>query len=176
MIKDELQVLRKQASFFIETSADEARSVIEKKVLSFLKLAPGWHFGEGVPPSRERVNKALSLVQHADWWGLETDAFPGIDGEVRVTIYCEEDYLEFTIEKDESIIFYQESGSTVLTPDETVTFEDALKKIRLLGSEIWRNTSESSTQSTSTSKKSDGKVLHLRAPQAAEFPLFLKSA
>ena len=83
----------------------------EEKIRSFAALPPGWHFGQGVPPPPERVDQALRLLaagREAGW--PETDAFPGVDGEVRITFYREDGYLELTLERDGGVSVVREQN------------------------------------------------------------------
>lgn len=61
---------------------------------SFTQLPPGWSFGEGVPIATTSVVEAQRLVDALP--GVETGAFPGLDGEVRVTAYQGTLYAECT--------------------------------------------------------------------------------
>ncbi len=73
--------------------------ITDRKLRAFADLPNGWYYGEGVPFGGAVLNMARTLSL-----GLaETDAFPGLNGEVVVSVYFGEHYLEFTIDPDESI-------------------------------------------------------------------------
>lgn len=71
----------------------------EKKIKSFAKKVVGWHYGQGVPPSERRVSMALDYLFILQVLGFhETDAFPGIDGEIMVRAYKEGVCFSLSIE------------------------------------------------------------------------------
>src|SRR5690242_11793093 len=57
------------------------------KIASFSKLKEGWNFSSGVPFSRQVLDIAIEIDRCFQCYGLETDAFPGLDGEVMVAAY-----------------------------------------------------------------------------------------
>lgn len=74
------------------------------KLLSFSSLPEGWHFGEGGPIDAARIIKGVEICSALEAKGYSaTDAFPGIDGSLRLTGYWAKIYLEATIEVDNSI-------------------------------------------------------------------------
>ena len=78
---------------------DTSSHITEKKIQSFKELESGWHYGEGVSIKQSVLDNAILLNQEAiNQAFYETDAFPGLNGEVMVTIYSGEHYLEFTLE------------------------------------------------------------------------------
>jgi len=87
-----------------------------EKIQSFGNFTQGWSFGEGVPFAPSILLKAMQLIKTAHALGFaETDAFPGLNGEVLVTIYLEADYWEFTIEPDETVTFaYEKNDKTLI--------------------------------------------------------------
>lgn len=92
-----------------------------KKIQSFAQFQQGWSFGEGVAFAKTTLEKATQLTKTAHMLGFhETDAFPGLNGEVMVTVYQGSDYWEFTLEPTETITFVYERD------DETVTYEEGL--------------------------------------------------
>ena len=84
-------------------------SLIQNKIIDFKNLERGWCYGEGEPFNDAIINKALELhneILEKDF--IETDAFPGINGEVMLTAYYAEYYFEFTVNLDQSVsIFYE---------------------------------------------------------------------
>jgi len=105
----------------------------ERKIFGFKNLESGWHYSEGVPFQVERLKKAVQLNQEAVRLGFfETDAFPGVSGEISVTIYHGVYYLEFTIEHTDVITFVCEIGDEEVTYEEGLTLEEAKARIRKL--------------------------------------------
>ena len=67
--------------------------VTERKIRNFSRRVLGWHFGDGVAFSQNVLEGALELHRAALAQGLfETDAFPGIRGQIVVTIYRSQHY------------------------------------------------------------------------------------
>jgi hypothetical protein len=70
-----------------------------KKINSFVSLPVGWHYGSGTAPSAGTIKVATSMHNFFVQVGLTaTDAFPGINGEIMVTAYKENYYVECLIE------------------------------------------------------------------------------
>jgi len=89
-----------------------------QKLLAFMDLEEGWHFGEGKKIARPSVYMGLQIHHMAIANGFqETDAFPGVDGEVCVTVYCGSDYYEITVETDGTITFIHEVGGKLKLKD-----------------------------------------------------------
>lgn len=91
-------------------------SPTESKIRSFAKLKSGWHYGEGKPPSSAAVEDAVELLRLVTEINpsLATDAFPGIDGEIQLTVYCGIHCLEFTRECSGAWTFFRHLISTKL--------------------------------------------------------------
>lgn len=108
-----------------------------QKIDGFGELEPGWCYGEGQSFTEDVLDAAIELHQAAAEGGfLRTDAFPGPNGEVRVTIYDEESYYEFTMENDGSITFVHEVNGDERA-DEHLSLEDAKHKIEELANTKW---------------------------------------
>ena len=109
------------------------RHATEARIFSFRNLCDGWHFGEGVEVSESVLNSALALHSKIVAAGfIRTDAFPGLDGEIRVTVYQETMYAEFTLEKHGKWTFVLEEGEVEKEYQEFLSFEEAVSKINLL--------------------------------------------
>ncbi len=101
-----------------------------EKVQSFSKLKDNWSFGEGSEFNVQILNKALQLVKTAHALGFqETDTFPGLNGEIMVTLYLGQDYWEFTLESDGSVIFVYEKGEETCVYEEGLPFEFAISMV-----------------------------------------------
>lgn len=114
------------------------------KILSFLELPIGWNYGQGRPPTREQALRALYAVATIDAAGFPiADAFPGNEGEIMVTGYRGELYLELTFEENEDCAFVIEDGDEELLSLEGLPDSDALAYVSEIGSlsepEAWRS-------------------------------------
>jgi hypothetical protein len=113
-----------------------------RKIRSFASLADGWHFGEGLPVSKEAIFDALFLhIQILMAGFTETDAFPGLSGEIQVTAYWNEDYFEFTRESDGTWTFIHENSDEEKDTGSNLSLEYATKIAANLRDQIC-NTSE----------------------------------
>ncbi len=72
----------------------------EKKLNEFLSLPVGWHYGQGGPISHRLVDLAKQIVYRAFLLGFSsTDAFPGVDGGILITVYERDHTLEIRLYK-----------------------------------------------------------------------------
>jgi len=73
----------------------------DEKIRSFGRMPVGWHYGKGVPARGDIIRVAREYLWHFLMMGYqETDAFPGVDGEIMVTAYRGDYCTEITIEAD----------------------------------------------------------------------------
>ena len=153
---------------------DERENPTKDKILSFLQLSPKWHFGEGVPPSQEIVNEALMIANQATLSTFNTDSFPGIDGEIMVTVYHKEHYLEFTVETDGSVTFFREKNNQELSYRENIPFNVAIEELDRFSEEIWKNISELFTQNILIPQETNLRASPFVIPLDQESRSFLK--
>ncbi|MCI0486290.1 MAG: hypothetical protein L0229_06785 [Blastocatellia bacterium] len=148
-----------------------------KKIQGFKNLPQGWHYGEGVPPSDDTINKAVSLnIEAANSEFTKTNAFPGIDGEIQFTIYQGEAYLEFTIETNGSITFLYEENNEEKEYQENLSFNEAVEKIRDFKEKVWPS-SELFTNSITTQTRGASRASLSNLPATIAVSQFLiKSA
>lgn len=115
------------------------------KILSFENLKAGWNYGEGGPISKSVIDTALAIYWHLQVLDFEeTDAFPGIDGEIMVTAYRGNHYIESIVEIDGSISLQYEEADTEIYSEAGLTLVEALEKL----SEISKLTLAGGTWST----------------------------
>ena len=115
------------------------REITERKINYFATFEPGWYYGEGRAFDPLVVEDALALNKAAIRSSFfETDAFPGTDGALVVTVYFGEYNLEFTIRRDRTVIFCQELGDQELKYEEGLTLQEAEARIVEFRKEIWR--------------------------------------
>ena len=108
-----------------------------EKIDSFGDLEAGWHYTEGVRFDPKVLEAAKSLVVKANEVGFEkTDAFPGLNGEVMVTIYHGDLYSEYTVEPDFRVIFCQEEGKKIVADWIEMDMDEAKGMIEF-NSKVW---------------------------------------
>jgi hypothetical protein len=125
----------------------------KEKIIEFTKRETGWHFGTGGPALFEIANQAIIIANIASYFDFETDAFPGVDGEIMVTVYHNHDYLEFICEVDNSVVFVHEKDGVEHAYREGLTFDQAKEELYKFGEGLWKNISESFIKITTTRKK-----------------------
>jgi len=145
-----------------------------RKLTGFSQLPDGWHFGEGVPPSASVIKFSLHLLESATNLGFfDTDAFAGTAGQVRITIYRNEYYLEFTSYADGSVTYRREDSDDEVAYLEGQTLSQAVEHIRDFRQELSAlrgdicTLSGSSIQPTTTSTAGDFRVLSFRTQVSA---------
>lgn len=138
-----------------------------RKIRGFAQLKTGWHYGEGIPFEQSILNNAIALNREAIRSGfLETDTFPGLNGEVVLAIYFADHYLEFIIEPNGSITFYYEKGDEEIAYQEGLPLQDAKEKIRQFRAEKWIASDSLTGRITTTPEGLDLTVSPLGIPDA----------
>jgi hypothetical protein len=106
------------------------------KILSFNRLPRGWHYGDGGPLSRARIDAALSLFWRMNLLGFDTDAFPGAHGELMVAGNSANHYIEAIAEADNSIsIVYEVNDAEVLSAS-NISLEKADEILKNIAAEM----------------------------------------
>jgi hypothetical protein len=132
----------------------------EQKIRSFRHLTPGWHYGRGIPISETVTRIALRLNALSRYMGvLTTDAFPGVDGEILLTCYVREHYLEVLVRPDEAVSIIHEIADEVVTEVPPTRRPEPV--LRQIVGEIW-NGSGSYTSTISMFGDRDLPVWHSR--------------
>ncbi len=145
------------------------------KITDFLNLRPGWCYGEGSVVSLATANQAARLVTALLSYGFDTlDAFPGLNGEIRVTTYVQAHYLEFTLEDEAMISFVYEVADQEQAHQEDLGLDDCVEIIKRMS--YLCNSSVSSIKNISTETVVDFKALLSGPLQTVESPLFVVSA
>jgi hypothetical protein len=114
----------------------------DEKILDFADVPQGWHFGEGDSISAGAIRDAAKLHEAFLLNGFyETDAFPGLAGEVRVTAYHKNQYFEFTREINGEWSFIYELDGAIEEELDCLTMAQAQEIIKNASINIW-NTSD----------------------------------
>ena len=162
------------SSYGFVSSANQEHPTLQK-VKEFLEIGDGWHFGEGRPPTKEVAEIAKSFAEKAIMAVFDTDAFPGIDGEIMVTLYHKNHYLEFTIDVNEEITYVHEIDDTELEYIEGLSVQEAENKLNDFCESVW-NSSGWSTKSTMIPEKRGSIAWPLKIHLEGVFLSFLKNA
>lgn len=103
---------------------------IHKKFLDIKNLKKGWFYGKGEPISKEFIDNAIKIDKLSFYNGLfKTDIFPGSDGEICVSIYYCNHYLEIILESDNTVTYSHEFEDKELEYKEEMSLNYALNKI-----------------------------------------------
>ncbi len=100
------------------------------KVREFANLPDGWHFGDGVAPPLDRIERAVHLIRRGSLLGLKrANAFPGVNGQVEVTFYDDDRMLEITIETDGSLTVAENKSNRQLSLSEGLSASHAYERL-----------------------------------------------
>ena len=84
----------------------------EDKIRGFAARQPGWCYRGGDGFAANTIESAIQIEKNMREIGiLETDAFPGPEGEIRVTAYCGADYYEFTVNPNLVVEYIHEQNA-----------------------------------------------------------------
>lgn len=133
-----------------------------RKIERFRNFVAGWHYNEGVPFKEDTLSLAIQIHEMSIDQGLyETDAFPGIDGEIMITIYHYNQYLEFTVEQNGQISYVKEIGDEEVAGEEKITTNTIKSLLITLREDVWKQ-SELLTGNTTTEERTDLSALRSR--------------
>ena len=131
------------------------RKSAREKILDFRHYSKGWDYGEGKPFSPETIRRALLINRMIiAKCTPETDAFPGPDGDIMVTAYCDPWYWEFLIDASGMVLYIAEKDDVVTDEREGLSHDEALHLARRLTKQTWKFYA-SSTPLDTTAENSD---------------------
>ncbi len=94
------------------------------------RLEEGWSYGEGCAFSPQTIQAAEALAMKAAELGFESiDAFPGLSGEIQITLYAAPYYYELTVEPNPGIILWQEHNQAETFYAEYSSSLEAMKQL-----------------------------------------------
>lgn len=103
----------------------------KKIIKTYLNLPIGWHYGEGGPMTEGVVNTSLELLEYANRQLAlyEFEPFPGVGGELLLSIHKGGYTLDLTVEPDLSITATLERGKEEIYDYEGLSVDEAKQKI-----------------------------------------------
>ena len=117
--------------FILQSLAINQSNTAESKIQAFSRLKDGWSYSEGIAFDESVISLSLELLRECNERGLlRTNAFPGLNGEILLVVYCKKDSLEFTVEPDCTITFCRDvdgAGEPILG----LSFQDAVERIAI---------------------------------------------
>jgi hypothetical protein len=140
----------------------------DAKIRSFARLPPGWHYGAGKAALQETIDLAREyLLLFAQLGFVETDAFPGVDGEIMVSAYRGGHCVEVTLELDSTFTLthqfdgsdrYHGAGLSSVTASQTLsTISEKINQEACATSDWY-------IPGTTISTRVDSKTWHSRGP------------
>lgn len=92
-----------------ENKLDGNLSETQLKMDAFKDLKPGWHYGQGHSPSEALIQKAKAIAKmlQMEFFCL-VDTFLGIEGEIQVTAYPGQYFIEVNLLNDGNLELYVE--------------------------------------------------------------------
>lgn len=109
-----------------------------EKIASFRHLRLGWHYGEGGPIDESVIYAAAGFFWQFFLRGFnDADAFPGAHGEVMVTAYEGDHYVEVIAETDGSVSVAYEFKDEEMCVSERISPAEATKVLTELVGIIW---------------------------------------
>jgi len=123
------------------------------KILSFLSLQDGWHYGEGSAPAITTVIQALRAVhQFRDLMADAIEAFPDAGGGILVSAYSDETCIDALILPSGGIDYVVTKKDKEVGEEKAVTLQQLVEHIR---GQKWLpgNSYDWSTQSTTAKSK-----------------------
>jgi hypothetical protein len=143
----------------------------KQKINNFKGLPFGWHFGEGVPVRADLAEMASFFLDAASSLGIDrTNAFPGLNGEVQITLHFLEITVSFTWELDGTVTIVKDVKGEIVFDEEGLSNRIALEKLWDFAQMI-QILSELSTYATGMKKTEGLKARHLVLLQTKASPL-----
>jgi len=122
-----------------------------QKLETFSTLPPGWHYGRGGPIAEAVIAQAERVARQLVMGGISrTDAFPGVDGDVRVTGYLGDHFIAVDVSAaaDRFDVTHEINGAECCSAP-GVDWATAREAIKRVAEEIW-GISAFSIQNTGT--------------------------
>lgn len=125
---------------FVIYPFDSMESSTVRKIDDFRKLPKGWNFGSGIPSSKDTAELAKEVLKFGVAEGfVRHDAFPGINGQIILTMYVRNYCLEFEIASDGKISLIWEEGDKDRGEWESLSLVQTKAKILELKGKIWNS-------------------------------------
>lgn len=117
---------------------DAMKSSTARKIDEFTKLPKGWNFGSGIPARKDIAELAKELLTFGVTEGFAWhDAFPGINGQIILTMYVRNHCLEFEVGSSGKISVVWEEGDNDRGEWDSLSLAQVKDKILELKGKIW---------------------------------------
>jgi hypothetical protein len=102
----------------------------ERKIKSFKTLDRGWNYGFGAAFSDAQIARALAIHRLFIQLGISTtDAFPGMAGEISITGYRGEYYVEYTVVDGLTASVVARKAGALVARHLRIGFGEALRRL-----------------------------------------------
>jgi hypothetical protein len=109
-----------------------------KKIEQFRDLPVSWHYGDGQAARLDTIDRAKEIFNQYTQMGFTvTDAFPGRDGEIMVTAYKDNYYIECVVETDGTYSVVGERDKDVLVDSAHLDEGKTIAEITQIAKRIW---------------------------------------
>jgi len=122
----------------IQISQDSLENfTTREKIRSFARYKDKWSFGEGVSFNNNAIESAINFYEKVmDSAYYRNDAFPGLEGEIIVKIYEDDDIGEFCIKPNSLIDFVHECQDEDIAHESDMDINTAISKMKKFRLEI----------------------------------------
>lgn len=109
-----------------------------RKLKSFGAFEKGWLMGEGEEFSGSVIRCVERLIDECDASGINrTNVFPGPNGEIALTMYNDNSFLQFTVNEDLTIDYVKKKDKREVDSDEEISFVRAKEIIREFACDLY---------------------------------------
>ena len=123
----------------------------KRRIELFAQMDKGWDYGKGLPFASGVVSLALRVHKAMVANGFySTDAFPSPSGEIVVTLYSGNNYVEMEVRPDLLLNFTWERDDVEVVAAEDLKIEDAERYLKQLREESWKLSASSTPYTTTT--------------------------
>lgn len=148
------------------------------KIINFANLEKGWNFGNGDSFDGEIIRASIIISSQMKSCGFfQTDAFPGNNGEIMLTIYDKDKYFEFILKSKNDISYTYEVNDTIKEEENKLSLAQVLTLISEKGKKThsW-NTFELSIPKDIGTEENIVSLVSRSKITADQYPLLAESA
>jgi len=149
----------------------------EARIMKFRDLKEGWNYGEGMPFSDSAIEEAAQVHRQITFSGFaQTDAFPGPNGEIQITVYDQCDYFEFERDQNGHWTIIHERNGLEAEPIECLGLDQVIALARTMKSTICDASTFYRRLITGTPQSNVSTVWHSeRLPRMVAYPSLIET-
>ena len=109
-----------------------------EKIQIFSQLEKGWHYGTGDRIDHAQIQRALELLKFCHQLGFKcSDAFPGADGEILLSLYAGDHYASILLDVKDCYTFSHEVSGELCIDLEKLNLDSTKDHLRVIARRIW---------------------------------------